>query len=98
MTHLPNIAYRVQEVTYGGTAHAQEVNDELKVTTICEVCRSEMRTSYPKGYPAGTKGLSEAVAEPVTVICACGYPHDGRPAESSEVGCGAFWTVEVTAS
>jgi len=30
-----------------------------------------------------------------TIICACGYAHEGRAADSEEDGCGAYWQATL---
>lgn len=105
MSHQPNLAYRVVELSpYGGTASAK-INPDgaLRVLTACSQCGSNVDSVFRTGYPGGRKGLGSptpggtqvGVPTTVTIICACGYPHAGRPIDSIEQGCGAFWTVEV---
>jgi hypothetical protein len=52
--------------------------------------------------PSGSKSIwrrdelvEPAVPTRVTLVCACGYPHTSRPAESTETGCGAVWKVPL---
>ncbi|MEH1016352.1 hypothetical protein V6U90_25010 [Micromonospora sp. CPCC 206060] len=76
----------------------------LDITGVCPACRGRTVSSHEIGSPHGYKGIfprrragsaPKPPAGPVTVICACGFPHAERPAESGESGCGAYWKVTL---
>jgi hypothetical protein len=73
----------------------------LAVTGRCPACGGQSTCVFVVGSPEEYKGRSgpeaepQPPAEPTTVICACGYPHPLRPAESDEIGCGAYWKIDL---
>lgn len=75
----------------------------LDITGACPACHGRTMSSHEVGSPHGYKSIfpkrwksASALKPPpgpVTVICACGFPHAERPTESGESGCGAYWKV-----
>lgn len=71
----------------------------------CPACHGPTTTHHSLGSPQGYKYIwpwrrGTAPQPPLptgdtTVICECGYPHAERPADSTETGCGAAWTVDL---
>ncbi|MFI6231850.1 hypothetical protein ACIBCR_31595 [Micromonospora echinospora] len=101
----PHDAIPYTECGYGPVDAFTVVDDAngLDLTGACPACNGPTTSRYEIGSPHGYKGIfptRKPVAPPkptglVTVICACGYPHAERPAESGESGCGAYWKVRL---
>lgn len=75
-----------------------------KVTGPCPTCRATTAFRVAHGVlgPSklgrrrrGRERAPEPLTGAITVYCQCGYPHQDRPAESPDSGCGAFWDVPV---
>jgi hypothetical protein len=95
--HQPtDFTEREYDYTAAVTVDGPTADGDLTVTTTCPACAGRTRTEFTTGMPQGTKGpaLSTATGK-VTVICACGYPHNLRPGDSAEYGCGAYWKVAL---
>ena len=100
MSHL-DTPYRDFEPEYTGAAvEPVRASDErsFSVTSACPACNATMTRTVARGLPFGSKGIwkekireAPAIPDHVTMVCACGYPHAGRPADSTETGCGAAW-------
>ncbi len=70
----------------------------------CPRCAASMRFTVARGLPGGADMVAgplgrrsvETAARPatITVYCTCGFPHERRPADADENGCGAYWTVK----
>ncbi len=100
MSHQ-DTAYRDVEVEYTGATVASVLAADRRsfsVTSVCPTCMGTMTRTVSRGLPFGSKGLWREKARPapdvpdhVTMVCACGYPHPNRPADSTETGCGTAW-------
>jgi hypothetical protein len=72
----------------------------LVVRTVCPRCLGLTVQRFANAVPGsgghkgggGDAGRPDA-QRPRTIVCGCGMPHDGRPAEGMEHGCGAYWKV-----
>ena len=58
----------------------------VRFTGSCPRCGDHMDWDVAKALP--TLGTRTA-AEPFTMYCACGIPHDGHP--PGDNSCGAYW-------
>lgn len=76
----------------------------VDVSGLCPACGGRTTMTFERGSPNGSKGLfgrrsdppsPTAPAREVTVYCECGHLHADRPAEATDHGCGAFWSVEL---
>jgi hypothetical protein len=63
------------------------------VTGVCPGCGGRIRREWLYGTGNGYKGV---FGRRRTLRCNCGNVHADRPAEEHLIGCGAFWTVELT--
>jgi len=78
------------------------IDGTLVIRTVCPRClgltvqRFAEVVPGPGGYKGrggdGDAGRPHA-PRPRTIVCGCGMPHDGRPDEGMEHGCGAYWKV-----
>jgi hypothetical protein len=66
---------------------AEHTDDGIVVKGTCPRCQVETRWPFPNVL----RGIEPIKS--VTVICACGYPHEDRPDAKNESGCGAFWKI-----
>jgi len=99
------ITYQEREVAYGGgpvTPTWAADRKSFDVPSTCPACSGPMTRTVVSGMPSGSKSIwrrdelvEPAVPTRVTLVCACGYPHTSRPAESTETGCGAVWKVRL---
>jgi hypothetical protein len=81
--HWAAIEYGMQE----GFAPVH-TDDGIDVKGICPRCEAETRWTFPN--------VDVEEIKSVTVICACGYPHQDRPADAkNDNGCGAFWKIQA---
>ena len=56
----------------------------------CPRCAHRTTANFPRVIPgAGLKAGEESV----TMLCRCGYPHNGHP--DGDNSCGAYWTSQV---
>jgi hypothetical protein len=104
LTHQ-DIHYQDREVVYGGSPVTPTWADDrqsFQVPSICPACSGAMIRTVQRGLPTGSKGIwrrpkatEPSAPEQVTLVCRCGYPHVGRPPESTETGCGAVWKVPL---
>jgi len=75
----------------------------LIVSGVCPACGGQTVTDLPYGIGGyGYKGLLghsrkrfDAPSK-ATIFCECGHIHPGRPAEQPDLGCGRFWTIDLT--
>jgi hypothetical protein len=71
------------------------------ITGACPQCKGPTVFRVAHGVLGPAKGWFGRSRVPaplegaVLVYCQCGFPHEERPAEASETGCGAFWDVPV---
>ena len=77
--------------------------DGIRVSGRCPRCRARTSFTFQNGTPGAVKGLRfpwrrepAPAPETATVFCACGFPHAGRPGDSSERGCGAYWKIKLS--
>ena len=78
--------------------HAEAARGGLIISGPCPRCTHEMQFAVMRGvYRQGVFNITDAPSpqknQIVTMLCTCGQPHPGRP--SGEVGCGAYWNIEV---
>jgi hypothetical protein len=59
----------------------------------CPQCRHEMRFTVAKALPDASGSRTIRQPEPLTMYCACGFPHRGHP--DGDYSCGAYWTYEA---
>ena len=62
----------------------------------CPRCHGKTAWSFRRGQMGSMREEmmdKMASGDPATIICACGFPHDQRPDDAGESGCGAFWPV-----
>ncbi|TDD50022.1 hypothetical protein E1286_12865 [Nonomuraea terrae] len=84
----------------GFTVDKSPTEDGLEVSGVCPACHGRTTTPWSYGI-AGGKGVFRKKREnaqpsgPRTVACECGYAHPNRPETAWNVGCGAYWTVEL---
>lgn len=87
-----------------GFAAAVDPDDGcIEVRGTCPGCGGFTVSPFPRGIPAaGYKGTifrrkRQRIPAPerATMFCECGHLHDGRPDAAYDVGCGAFWTVDL---
>ena len=74
------------------------------VTGTCPRCADTTTFTFRVGTASGgkTKGLAKVLRKSTapkiataTVYCLCGHLHEGRPDDSDEMGCGAYWEVTL---
>lgn len=71
----------------------------IEVTGVCPGCGGNTTTAFEygvagyKGFPGRRKPDPSRPSGPRTVYCECGHWHPNRPAEATDNGCGAFWSV-----
>jgi len=77
---------------WSGTIRSEEADGSVYVEGACPRCKHGTAFRIDRGLPGGlgAKG-GRGDGDVFTVICACGYGHSDRPADSSESGCGAYW-------
>ncbi|MEU7608268.1 hypothetical protein [Micromonospora sp. NPDC049204] len=96
-----SIKFRELEFEFSGTPQVASGDlEELVVTLVCPACQGEMTKEIWHGPVYGGKGWLRRRPPappdgPQVFICACGYPHAGRPPESPDTGCGAFWAATL---
>lgn len=89
------------EVEYGVLPGFESTieGDELVVNGECPRCYGQTTWRFRMGQMGAvdSKAVSDLAAEsqPTTIVCACGYPHEDRPDDAHESGCGAFWRVLI---
>jgi hypothetical protein len=99
------IDYQERVLPYAGGPVAAAWSDDrssFDVPSACPACQGPMIRTVRRGLPTGSKSIWRPdretpvhVPDRVTLICACGYPHPQRPADSTETGCGAAWKVPL---
>jgi hypothetical protein len=74
----------------------------ITVSGVCPQCSGDTSWTFYVEQPgvvdvaaARGEGADGGEGEEATVVCACGSPHLDRPKDSTETGCGAFWTVTL---
>ena len=81
---------------------SETVDGTLVVRTVCPRCLGLTVQRFADVVPgsggykgAGNRGAAGQPDEPRarTIICGCGMPHNGRPDQSMEHGCGTYWKV-----
>jgi hypothetical protein len=78
-----------------------ESEEGLAVTGMCPACNGTTTYPIPWGTPQGSKGVFHRAPRPrhaggpSTIFCLCGHLHRGRPTDSPDEGCGAYWKVDL---
>lgn len=75
--------------------------DGLIVTSVCPQCGGDsdwpisLVRPGPSQSGASPQSITPAGSIPADsfVVCACGFPHAGRPPTADETGCGGYWPV-----
>ncbi|SEM64238.1 hypothetical protein [Nonomuraea pusilla] len=72
---------------------------DLEVVGTCPACLGTTASPWTYGL-AGGKGVFKRQEKakprgPRTVYCECGYMHPNRPDTAWDLGCGAYWQVEL---
>ena len=96
VTHQDELAWVEQEygIQPGFTTVAR--GGALVTQGTCPRCSGETHWSFHKGeMDAIPEAYTVTEAAAATIICACGHVHSGKPAGSSEAGCGAFWPINL---
>jgi hypothetical protein len=75
--------------------------DTATITGHCPECRGRTSTKFSTGIPdtvkiRGRKAVP-TLPSPVTLYCECGNPHNDRPADAQDRGCGRYWLLHVEA-
>jgi hypothetical protein len=101
MSHDDGVVFWEREHPARRAVRVTRVDDGLVVTSVCPQCQVE--TDWPisvvRPGPARSGDSSVDVVSGAEipsgsyVVCACGYPHEKRPPEADETGCGAYWRV-----
>jgi hypothetical protein len=93
--------YREVKLAADGFVTTRE-RDGVTVSGACPRCMGTTSFVIPMGVPGGSGlttrgGGAVTVHKPsaATVYCQCGFVHAGVPADDSENGCGAFWSVAI---
>ncbi|MDG4825051.1 hypothetical protein O7635_24650 [Asanoa sp. WMMD1127] len=95
--HDEKTPFRELSVTFAGSVEVlSRTSDQIRVRMRCPACRGSTEDDIVYGV-AGTKGGTTTLplSGEQPFICACGYPHDGRPPEALDTGCGAYWSATV---
>ncbi|SFR00013.1 hypothetical protein SAMN04488564_101991 [Lentzea waywayandensis] len=79
---------------FSATCEPTETRRGVLLTGTCPRCGDRMDYLVPTGVFLGASGTSARV-RPTPVMCTCNGSHEGRP--DADEGCGAYWTVELTA-
>ena len=75
-------------------------DEKATLTGLCPECRGMTSMEYPAAIP-GTRfrgPVIPALSSPVTILCECGHPHNDRPADAPDKGCGRYWLYYVDAA
>jgi hypothetical protein len=96
------IHYAEIETDAGGIPFSVTWADGKKVSVSgqCPECRGLTSTEFSAGIPDASKFRGpkiETLPSPVTLYCECGHPHDERPADAPDRGCGRYWLLYVKA-
>jgi hypothetical protein len=62
-------------------------------TGSCPRCGHSMVHDVPYGVPPSSGVSNRTDAEEFTMMCSCGYPHQGHP--DGDNSCGAYWPYEA---
>lgn len=100
MTHQA-VAFWEREYTAQHATKFTTDEDGLVVRSVCPQCQGDTDWPIAVVRPGASRSVAATADGEATpslpdgsyVVCACGFPHDKRPADAGENGCGAYWPI-----